>query len=51
MRIVGHYARLQHEQAAGSAAIVGDDGGLHAELVRRGGLALPMHSNSGAWKE
>ncbi|MBB4366871.1 hypothetical protein GGD65_007945 [Bradyrhizobium sp. CIR18] len=31
---------MQHEQAAGSAAIVGDDGGLHAELVRRGGLGF-----------
>jgi hypothetical protein len=31
---------VQHEQATRSAAVVGDDGGLHSELVRRGGLAL-----------
>ncbi|MDA9453781.1 hypothetical protein XI00_05760 [Bradyrhizobium sp. CCBAU 21359] len=32
IRIVGHCARVQHEHSAGSAAIVGDDGGLHADL-------------------
>ena len=32
LRALGHYARLM--------AVVGDDGGLHAELVRRGGLAF-----------
>src|ERR1700710_2057511 len=31
---------MKHEQATGSPAIVGDDGGLDAELVRRAGLAL-----------
>jgi hypothetical protein len=31
---------VQHEQATGSPAVVGDDGGLHSELVRRGGLAF-----------
>ncbi|MBB4373054.1 hypothetical protein GGD63_005869 [Bradyrhizobium sp. cir1] len=42
---------MQHEQAAGSAAIVGDDGSIHAELVRRGGLgfadALHLRSMEG----
>src|SRR5579859_3321023 len=32
--IIGQRAGMQHEQAAGSPAIVGDDGGLDAELVR-----------------
>src|SRR6478736_5756659 len=32
--IFGQRAGMQYEQAAGSSAIVGDDGGLHAELVR-----------------
>jgi hypothetical protein len=31
--------------------IGGDDGSFHTEFVRRAGLALPMHSTSGAWKE
>ncbi len=38
--IIGQRTGMQHEQAAGSAAIVGDDGGLHTELVRGGGLAV-----------
>src|SRR5579863_8073443 len=38
--IVGHCPGLQHEQAAGSPAVVGDDRGLHAELVTRGGIAF-----------
>src|SRR5262245_44681945 len=40
VRVIRHCARVQHEQAPGSPAVVGDDGGLHAELVRRGGLAF-----------
>src|SRR5262245_3539135 len=40
VRIDGHCARMQHEQATGSPAVVGDDGGLHSELVGRGGLAF-----------
>src|SRR5436190_21132612 len=31
---------MKHERATGSRAIVGDDGGLDAELVRRAVLAL-----------
>lgn len=31
---------MQHEHASGSTAVVGDDGGFHAELVRCAGLAL-----------
>ena len=40
VRVVGHRAGVQHEQATGSPAVVGDDGGLHSELVRCGGLAF-----------
>src|ERR1700676_4790048 len=40
VRVIGHRPGVQHEQAPGSAAVVGDDGGLYAELVRRGGLAF-----------
>src|SRR3954452_14609157 len=40
VRVVGQRPGVQHEQAAGSPAVVGDDGGLDAELVRRGGLAF-----------
>ena len=40
VRVIGHRPGVQHEQATGSPAVVGDDGGFHAELVRRGGLAL-----------
>ncbi len=40
VRVIGHWAGVQHKQAAGSPAVVGDDGGLHAELVGRGGLAF-----------
>src|SRR5258705_1805816 len=40
VRVIGHRPGVQHEQATGSSAVVGDDGGLHAELVRRGGLAF-----------
>src|SRR5882757_5718700 len=38
--VIGQRRGVQHEQATGSPAVVGDDGGLHAELVRRGGFAL-----------
>jgi hypothetical protein len=38
--VIGQRGGVQHEQATGSPAIVGDDGGLHVELVRRGGLAF-----------
>lgn len=31
---------MQHEQTAGSTAVVGDDGSFDTELVGRGGLAL-----------
>ena len=40
VRVIGHCPGVQHEQATGSPAVVGDDGGLHPELVRRGGLAF-----------
>src|SRR6478672_13711837 len=40
VRVIGHRPGVQHEQAPGSPAVVGDDGSLHAELVRRGGLAF-----------
>src|SRR6202161_4946209 len=40
VRVIGHRPGVQHEQATGSPAVVGDDGGLHSELVRRGGLAF-----------
>src|SRR5438045_6896602 len=40
VRVIGQRPGVQHEQATGSPAVVGDDGGLHAELVRRGGLAF-----------
>src|SRR5258705_11018514 len=40
VRIIGHRPGVQHEQAAGSPAVVGDDGWLYADLVRRGGLAF-----------
>ena len=39
-QVIGHRPGVQHEQPTGSPAVVGDDRGLHAELVRRGGLAL-----------
>ncbi len=43
---------LQHEQAAGSPAIVGDDGGLHSEPIGRSGVtfadAPPGHGRNGA---
>jgi hypothetical protein len=49
--IIWQRAGVQHEQAAGSPAVVGDDGGLHAELVRGGGLtftdALDLRSVEG----
>lgn len=38
--VIGQRPGVQHEQTAGSAAVVGDDGRLDAEFVRRGGLAL-----------
>jgi hypothetical protein len=38
--VIGQRPGVQHEQATGSATVVGDDGGLYAELVRRGGLAF-----------
>src|ERR1700674_4747475 len=40
VRVIGERPGVQHEQATGSPAVVGDDGGLHSELVRRGGLAF-----------
>ena len=40
VRVVGYRPGVQHEQATGSAAVGGDDGGLDAELVRRGGLSF-----------
>ena len=40
VRVVRQRPGMQHEQAPGSPAVVGDDGGLHAELVGRGGLAF-----------
>lgn len=32
VRVIGQRLGMQHEQAAGRAAIVGDDGGLHPDL-------------------
>src|SRR5215207_4552833 len=40
VRIIGQRPGVQHEQATGSPAVVGDDGGLHAEFVRCAGLAF-----------
>src|SRR5258705_4028804 len=40
VRVIGHCPGVQHEQATGSPAIVGDDGGLHSELVRHGGRSF-----------
>src|ERR1700727_3223624 len=40
VRIIGHRPGVQHEQTPGSPAVVGDDGGLDPELVRRTGLAF-----------
>ena len=40
VRVIGQRLGVQHEQATGSPAVVGDDGGLHAELVRCAGLAF-----------
>src|SRR5215470_2892534 len=40
VRVIGHCPGVQHEQTAGSPAVVGDDGGLDAELVGRGSLAF-----------
>lgn len=39
-RVIGQRPGVQHEQAAGRPAVVGDDGGLHPELVRHGCFAL-----------
>ena len=40
VRVVGQRPGVQHEQATGSPAIVGHNGGLDPELVRCGSLAL-----------
>src|SRR5437868_9747401 len=40
VRIIRQRPGVQHELAAGSRPVVGRDRGLHAELVRRGCLAL-----------
>ena len=40
VRVIGHCPGVRHEQATGIPAIVGDDGGLHSELVWRGGLSF-----------
>ena len=40
VRVIGYRPGVQHEQATGSPAVVGDDGGLDAELVRRGGFTF-----------
>jgi len=40
VRLIGQRSGVQHEQAAGSPAVIGDDGGLHAELVRCCSFAL-----------
>src|ERR1700730_602367 len=40
VRVIGERPGMQHEQIAWSPVVVGNDGGLHSELVRRGGLAL-----------
>jgi hypothetical protein len=50
VRVIGHRPGVQHEQATGNPAIVGDDGGLHSELVRRGGLAFIRSLMAGALK-
>src|SRR5882757_9015749 len=38
--VIGQRSGVQHEQATGSPAVISDDGGLDAELVGCGGLAL-----------
>ena len=50
--VVGYRLGVQHEQATGSPAVVGDDGGLHAALVRRGGLAFAdaLHLFQPRWR-
>src|SRR5436190_1370447 len=40
VRIAGQRSGVKHELAAGCAVIGGDEGGLHAKLIRRAGLAL-----------
>jgi hypothetical protein len=42
--VIGHHPGVQHEQAAGRPAIVGDNGDLDAELVA-------LRCTPGAWKE
>ena len=49
--IAGERLGLQHELAARSAGIGGDNRDLDAELVGRPAFPLPMHSTSEAWKE
>lgn len=40
VRVIGQCSGVQHEQATGSTVVVGDNGSLHPELIRRGGLAF-----------
>ena len=40
VRVIGQRPGVQHEQATGSTAVVGDDRGFDTELVRRGCFAL-----------
>ena len=42
VRLIGQRLGVQHEQATSSPAVVGDDGGLYAELVRRASLPAAL---------
>ena len=48
VRVIGQRPGVQHEEATGSTAVVGDDGGFDTELVRRGCFALADALTSGA---
>jgi hypothetical protein len=48
VRVIGQSPGVQHEEATGSTAVVGDDGGFDTELVRRGCFALADALTSGA---
>jgi hypothetical protein len=51
VRVAGQSLCVQHVLAAGCSAVVRDDGGLDAGLLRRAGLALADALDLRAWKE
>jgi hypothetical protein len=51
VRIAEQCLGMQNELSTSGAHIGGHDRDLDAELVGALALPLPMHSNSGAWKE